>query len=474
MKPLKTLAWIAGVLLALAVVLVVAGSLLAARFAPGDDGPLAVHLTTVTTGDLTETFSAPGELEAITQVELSARVAARVTALPRGEGAAVSAGDVVVELDAKDLGASLDSATQRRDGLVATLAVDKARIRGQRAALESAHSALADAQRNLERQTQLQETGDVSQRLLEDARQARAAAAARLASDEAALQAAELGLDVSGFNIASAEADIRRLQDNLAYTTINSPIDGTVTRVNVEVGEIAVTGTMNNAGTVLLEIADLSGLVVIARIDETDINRIRTGQRAHVRVPAYPDQVFEGTVERVALSTAKTVTSGSGRGRTGGGNASHFETRIRLDELPDPVRTGLTATVEIEAETFTGVLKVPNQAVVSLPVADLPKIADGEDGPSAPGGGPDQPATYKVGGRTTGLAVYVVKNGKAALVPVAIGASDTDHTVITQGLEPGDAIISGPIASLSKLEKDGEVEVTQRDGETVEDVNSEP
>ena len=423
MKLLKTLAWIFGVLLVLAVVLAVAGSMLAARFAPADTGPLTVHLTTVATGDLTETFSAPGELEAIVQVELSARVAARVTALPRGEGAAVQAGDVVVELDAQDLSAALDAATQQRDGLVATLAVDRARIRGQQAMLESTRSALTDAERNLERQTNLQETGDVSQRLLEDARQTNAAAAARLASDEAALQAAELGLDVSGFNIASAEADIRRFQDNLANTVLTSPIDGTVTRVNVEVGETAVTGTMNNAGTVLLEIADLSGLVVVARIDETDINRIRAGQRAHVRVPAYPDQVFEGTVERVALSTARAATTG-GRNALGGGSSSHFETRIRLDELPDPVRTGLSATVEIEAETFVDVLKVPNQSVVSMAVADLPD--DGEAGVTA---------TYKVGGRTTGLAVYVVRNGKAALAPVAIGASDTNHTVITQGLE---------------------------------------
>ena len=458
MKPLKTLAWILGVLLALVAVLAVTGGLLAARFAPSDDGPLKVHLTTVAAGDLTETFSAPGELEAITQVELSARVAARVAALPHPEGSAVTAGDPVVELDAEDLSASLDAAKQRRDGLVATLAVDKARIRGQRSALESTRSALAGTERDLKRQTQLNDSGDISQRLLEDARQAHSAAAASLASDEAALQAAVLGLDVSKFNIASAEAEIRRLQDNLAYTTLTSPIDGTVTRVNVEVGEIAVTGTMNNAGTVLLEIADLSGLVVVARIDETDINRIRTGQKAHVRVPAYPDEVFEGTVERVALSTANaTNTVSRGRGGLGGGNASYFETRIRLDQLPDPVRTGLSAAVEIEAATFTNVIKVPNQAVVSLPVADLPD--DGEAGVTA---------TYKVGGRTTGLAVYVVKNGKTALAPVAIGASDTDHTIVTQGLEAGDEIISGPIAALSELKADQPVLVVQRDGSAVD------
>lgn len=469
MKLFKTIAWTLGVLIILAVVLGVASKLLVSRFSASGDKTLNVWLHTVKTGNLTETFSAPGKVQAVTEVQISARVAARIQSVPHGEGDRVTAGtphadsptppSVLVQLDASDLQAQLDASTQRRDSQIAATAVDRARIDGQEAAMASTRSALDDAERNLQRQTQLQATGDISERILEDARQARAAAAARLASDQAALKAATLGLEVSGYNIASAQAEIRRLQENLAYTTLTSPIDGVVTRVNVEPGEIAVTGTPNNPGTVLLEVADLSALVVVARVDESNINRIRAGQSAKIRIGAYPNQIFPGTVERVALSTARAA-NGSSSSRNGASTA-HFETRIRLDELPDPVRTGLSATAEIEADTYRDVLLVPNQSVISVSPDELSKLQD-----SAP-----STSTYNVGGRTTALAVYTVRDGKAQLTPVEIGASDTDYTVITLGLNAGDAVVSGPFATLSKLSKNATVNVKKRDGKTIKTTN---
>lgn len=481
-KTLKILAWVVGLLVVLAVVIAVGGGMLAARFGAGDDAVLEVWLEAVEAGELIETLSAPGQVRAITEVEISARVSARVVALPHGEGSRVTAGDpaadppvlpsVLIELDASDLRAQLDSAEKRRDSLAASIEVDRARIRGLKATQESVQSALDEAHRNLERQTELQRTGDVSDRVFEETRQAHASAVAASVSAEANLRAAQLGLEVGGFNTASAEADIQRLRDNLAYTTITSPIDGIVTRVNVEAGEIAVTGTMNNPGTVLLEVADLSGLVVVARVDESDINRIEPGQVSHVRISAYPDEVFEGTVERVALSTSQEIAAGS---RSSSG-AAYFEARVRLDELPDPIRTGLSATVEIEAATFNHVLLVPNQSVVSVPVESLPEAeAEDADADNEKGGSEDGDETgartYNVGGRTTALAVYTVRDGKATLVPVEIGASDNDHTVITAGLEAGDRVISGPFSTLSQLTHDVEVNVT-RDAESGTDTDT--
>ncbi|MEM9419777.1 MAG: efflux RND transporter periplasmic adaptor subunit [Planctomycetota bacterium] len=466
-KFFRSLAWIAGVLLAIVVVLGVAGSIVAARFAPGDDQDLEVWLKTVETGELVETLAAPGLVEAVTEVEISARVSARILDIPNGEGKQVTAGDpasdppippsILIELDASDLRAQLDAAQKRRDSLIATTAVDRARIRGLQASRKSALTTLDDARSDLERQARLQESGDVSAMVLEDARQAFASAEAAAASADANLQAAELGLEVTGFNIASSEAEIQRLRENLAYTTITSPIDGIVTRVNVEAGEIAVTGTMNNPGTVLIEVADLSGLVVTARIDESDIIRAKEGQPAKIYIAAYPDQVFDGIVERVALATS--TQTAAGRGSTG---SAYFETRIRLNELPDPIRTGLSASVEIEAAKYHDVLLVPNQSVMSVPIESLPTVEDGdddEDGVSA---------TYNVGSRTTALAVYAVRDGKATLVPVEIGASDENNTIITAGLKVGDTVISGPFASLSQLAKDLKVRVTRRDGKAID------
>lgn len=451
-------------------VLSVVCSIIAARFGSDEGQDLEVWLKTVETGELIETLSAPGQVEAVTEVEISARVSARILGIPHGEGERVTAGDasadppvppsVLVELDASDLRAQLDAAQKRRDSLVATTAVDRARIRGLQASHQSALTTLEDTRVDLERQTQLESSGDVSAMVLEDARQAFTAAEAAATSAEANLRAAELGLEVTGFNIASSEAEIQRLRENLAYTTITSPIDGIVTRVNVEAGEIAVTGTMNNPGTVLIEVADLSGLVVAARVDESDVIRAKQGQPAKVYMAAYPDQVFEGIVERVALATSNQNMSG--RSSTG---SAYFETRIRLKELPTPIRTGLSASVEIEAAKYQDVLLVPNQSVVSVPIDSLPAMDETqhEDGASD-----SVRRVYNVGSRTTALAVYTVRDEKATLVPVEIGASDENNTIITAGLEAGDAVISGPFASLSQLTRDIQVRVTRRDGRTVD------
>ena len=437
-KLLRTLAWTAGVLLVLGVVLALGGWFLVSRFAPAD-GPLEVWTQPVTRGDLTETVSAPGEVRPVTKVELSARVSARIQALPFKEGDRVEAGDTLLELDSSDLRAQLEGAAKRRAGLVASLAVERARIQGLEASLESARAAAEEAARDLERQETLRGTGDVSSRTFEQARQAATAAEAAAAGEEAALEAARLNLDVTRFNVESADADIRRFEDNLAYTTMASPIDGVVTRVNVEVGEIAITGTMNNPGTVLLEVADLSGLVVVARVDEADVSRVAVGQPAEVRLPAFPDGAFAGEVERVALATPR-ASSGSASGGLGL-SAPSYETRIRLTTLPDPVRTGLSATVEIEAAVHEGVLLVPNQSVFSVPVEALGDAR-----------GEDPTRTYSVGGRQAALAVYAVVDGRTDLVPVEIGASDADRTVVTRGLDEGVAVVTGPFTALDLLE----------------------
>lgn len=437
---LRPLAWTAGGLLAVAAIvggLWGLGGHLLFRYGAAADGPLEVWTQPAVRGELVETVSAPGEVEAITSVELSARVSARIRRLPFQEGDAVAAGDLLVELDATDLAAQLEAARQRRAGLVASLAVEQARIRGLEAGLESARAGLVDAEQERDRQAELAAAGDVSSRAREQAEMAAMSAGAGLAAEEATLEAARLNLEVTRFSIASAEADIRRFEDNLADTTMRSPIHGVVTRLNVEVGELAVTGTMNNPGTVLLEVADLSGLDVVARVDEADVARVSVGQPAEVRLPAFPGDVFAGVVQRVALSTPD-----SGSGSSGLGATPSYETRVRLSELPDPVRTGLSATVEIEAARFEDVVLVPNQSIFSVPLESVPEaVRDAV---------PQKP--YTVGGQRTALVVYVVEDGELRLTPVEIGASDAKNTVVVAGLEDDAPVVTGPFAAFESLE----------------------
>ena len=416
------------------------------RPAAGGEGLTEVRSEPIRRGRLVDTVSAPGTARPRRKVEVSARVSARVRALPFREGDRVATGDVLVELDDVDLRAARDAAATRRDGLTASVAVEEARLAGLEAAVESAGAAAEQARRDLERQRSLREAGDVSDGVLEEAQRSATAATAAAARDAAALEAARLNLEVTRFQIQTAEAELRRAEDALANATIRSPMDGVVTLVNVEVGEVAVVGTMNNAGTVLLEVADLSALVVDADVDESAVSRVAAGQPAVVRMAAFPDRSFPAEVERVALAVASAGGGGGGFG--GGGPAvATYEARVRLLELPEPVRVGLSADVEVTVEVVEDALLVPNQAIFGVPAAELE--AAGVD--LAAGEGEEPWATYPIGGREAVLVVYEAVDGALVPHPVEIGPSDATDTVIARGPAEGTPIVTGPPPALLSL-----------------------
>jgi HlyD family secretion protein len=435
--------WIVGIAVVIGVVTGVAWKVVLPRLKPDASKMTSVWVETITTGELTEQVSAPGVVEPLTKVEISARVSARIMRLPYQEGDRVHATgadgpSLLVELDASDIQARLESSQKRRDGLIAQVAVEEKRISGLAASLDGVQIVLADAQRELERQQSLRETGDVSIKALEQAQRALDEAQSRYNAEQASLEAARLGLEVSRFNIEAAEADIRQISESLTYTTIVSPIDGVVTRLNAEVGEIAITGTMNNPGTVLLEVADLSRMLVVARIDEANVRDVTPGQRTNVRLVAYPDQVFTGKVRSVALAATRQ-------------QGQYFETKVLLDENDDLVRTGLSADVEIEVRTHDDVILVPNQSVLSRSIDGLPSEIR-----------KDNPLIDPT--RANTIVVFRIDDGKAVATPVRIGASDSLNTIVLDGLSEDMSIITGPYAVLEALQHDDKVTVGRRDG----------
>jgi len=440
---LRILLWIVGVVVVLGLIAGGVVSFVLPRLTSGEEVAAVVWVETVAIGELTETVSAPGVVEPLTKVEISARVSARITQLPFREGELVYAdgedgASLLVALDASDIEAQLESAEKRRDGLEAQVLVEEKRISGLEASLEGTQSVLNDAQRELARQQALRATGDVSEKVLEQAQQALDEVQSRFNSEEASLEAARLGLEVSRFNIEAADADIRQISELLAYTTIVSPIDGVVTKLNVDVGEIAITGTMNNPGTVLLEVADLSRMLVVARIDEANIRDVAPGLPANVRLVAYPGQLFPGVVQSVALSANRE-------------QGQYFETKVLLNESEDLVRTGLSADVEVQLFTHEDVVLVPSQAVLSRPVDDLPADVRKDN--------PMIDAT-----RANTIVVFRIVDGKAVATPVRIGPSDSLNTIILEGIGADEAIVTGPYALLEGLSHGDEVTVTRRDG----------
>jgi HlyD family secretion protein len=404
-------------------------------FAKSQAGPEATLVRTefVGKGNLVEIVSAPGQVQPKNKVSISARVAARIVQLPYEEGRTVKKDEsVLLKLDSKDLQAALESVQARRDAQEAQIKVSEARIAASRAQLDSTRVNLADAQRDLRRQQQLLESKDVSQATVDQAQSKVDSNKAQLASALENLRADESNVLVLQHNLKSAAADITKAQDQLSYTEIRSPIDGVVTRLNAKVGELVMTGTMNNAGTVIMEVADLSQMLVVARVDETSVANVQVGQSAAVRMQAYPDKRFEGTVYTVALAHTDE--------RDG---SKYFKVEILLKNDGSRIFSGLTADVDIETRRHDNVTKVPSQAVLGRPVDGLPV------------GIREKP---EVDPRKKAVpVVYRLVNDKTVVTPVKIGASDMMHTIIESGLNAGDQIVTGPYKALEAMQHDQKV-----------------
>jgi HlyD family secretion protein len=371
----------------------------------GERDAQAVKLEAVLRGDLTRSVSAPGAIDSRTKVKITARVSARITALPFKEGETVQAGAVLVRLEDEDLIAALDEAR-------ASLEAEQARLEGTEAMLRQEKTDLA-------RLRTLHESKDRSLSELQTAE-------AKLAQSEAGRLAALKA-------IQRLEATVRRAERDLENAVVVSPMDGVITKLNSEVGEV-VLGTFQNAGTEIMEIADLTTMLMRAEVDENNIEPIRPGQRATVYINAYPDLKLTGIVDRL-----KEQNQVSREGK------QYYEAEIVLDlsglKESERLRTGLKANCDIQVETKYDVMKVPSQAVLDRRVEDLP-----EEVRKAP----------MIAGKNKSFArvVYRLVDGKAAATPVETGSTDLSSTVILSGLEPGEKIITGPYKVLGTL-KDG-------------------
>jgi HlyD family secretion protein len=392
--------------------------------------------------DLIELVSAPGEIEPKKKVDMSAKVSARIVDLPHKEGDRVTCGDpaanppvpasLLVQLDAKDLESHLRSAQANRSAQAARMEVEKAGIASQKANLEGLAASLEEAQRDLDRKKGLLDSQDVSLSVFDQAKYRVDGLRAQVAAAKHTLESARLNLVVLKYNLEAADAAIAQAKEALSYTTITSPIDGVITRINAEVGEVVMTGTMNNPGTVILQVADLSQMLVVAQVDEADIGELRVGQTAKVSVRAFGDIDFTGTVDTIALTH-----------RLSDNRTKYFRTKILLDNSPDVAKlySGLTADVDIRTRTHKNVLKVPSQAVMAREV-DLLPLEIRENNPEL-----DKSKTHAI-------VVYRYIDGKAVVTPVKIGPSDLTHTIITAGISGEDEIVVGPFKVLDTLKHD--------------------
>lgn len=401
-----------------------------------------VRIEDVNRGELIERVSAWGEIEPKTTVQISAKISALITAMPYQEGNTVTLGNpnanppippsLLVQLDSKDLESQLRLEEASKDAQEAQIEVEKSKIEGSKSTITGLEASLKEAQNDLKRKEKLVASGAVSKSDFDQIKYK----VDKLAADEESakfnLNSTIKNLVVLKHNLEAAEARIEEAKERLSYTKITSPINGVVTRVNAKVGEMVMTGTMNNAGTVIMEVSDLSHILVVAQVDEADIGELAIGQKATANIQAYPNIKFEGIVKKIELKFRLTTN-----------NTRYYRTEILLNDDPNLTKlyTGLTADVDIETRKHGGIINVPSQAVVAREIDSLP--LDIRDKSSEL----DKDKKFVP-------VVFRYVNGKAVETPVRIGQQNMTHTIILAGIKEGDKVVVGPYKILDSLKHD--------------------
>ena len=393
-KRRKKLLIVLGVLLVLAVVVI-------ANMQARREKTVKVTIDKAKKQDLTAIISASGEIKPKKSINISAQVPGRIIKIGVIEGQEVKAGDFLLKLDSTQYEAIADR--------------DQNFIRAANADLIQSEARLQRDKGSFERQKKLFADDLISEDQLEAA--------------QAQFDVSSAQVNAIRFQIKQAEASLKSTLDNLSKTTYNSPIDGVITSLRVEEGEVAIIGTMNNPGTVLLTIADLSVMEVEVEVDETDVIGVGLGQESNIRVDAFPETVFKGQVTEIGSSALQKTTGGVSTQES-----KDFKVVITLDNPSQKLKPGLSASADIIVAEKKQALAV---SISSLVLRD--KAAADKNAPTA---------------QKEEEGVYLVENSRVKFVPVGKGITGGMMIEITSGLAEGQDIVTGPYASLREL-KDG-------------------
>jgi len=371
-----------------------------------------VRMDVVQRRDLVEFVTASGNVRARRTVDMSSDVSAKVTQLLVREGDDVVAGQTLVRLEPDQYRAALSRAE-------AQLAQARSQEAQQRANL-------IRAERDLERLTTLRARDPmlVSPQQIDDA--------------ETNVEVARATHESAVHGVAQAVAAVDEAADRLSKTVFTAPMAGRVTRLNVEEGETVIIGTMNNPGSLVLTISDLSVMEAVVRVDETDIPRVTLGDSATIRIDAFPTRTFIGRVTEIGNS-AITPPSQQAAGQQA---AIDFEVVLTLDDPAVELRPDLSATADIVVATRAQALTVPIIALTVRP----PSAAD-----SAAAQARNAAVAVDVEG------VFLVEGGRVRFKPVEVGITGREHFEVLQGVEVGDSLVAGPYQAIRALNDDDRI-----------------
>ena len=385
---------------------------------------IKVRTAKVERKELVSLVTANGTVQAKTKVDISANIMGQITKLNVEEGSVVKKDELLCVIDQTRYAAAVDSA--------------KSSLQALDAELSRSREAEAQARRDLEHTQQQFRDGII--------------AAADLERAQSMYDQAIASTRRAGRLVEQAHADVKSAQDALDKTEIRAPMDGVVTRRNIEQGEVIVTGTMNNPGTVLMTISDMSTIEAALEVDQTDVPSLRLAQKAAVHIDAFPDETFPGEVSEIGSSPLQG-TSALGGAATG----TDYQVKVTLLKHPERIRPGLTVTADITTSTRQGALTVPIGALVlRQPEAKGTPAAAPTAAPSAAG----KPEAVAARSRDVeGVYVVAGKAGKVEFRPVKTGIKGELDVEVVDGLKGDEQIVVGPFKALRELKPGSQVVV---------------
>jgi HlyD family secretion protein len=413
-------------LIGVALILLTAGAILKKR-----EPIITIQAEKVAKRTLTELVVANGKIQPVLQVKISPEVSGEIIELPVKEGQSVKKGDLIMKI--------------KPDFYIANRNQADAAYQSSRAAITTAEANLAKAKAEFTRNQELFDR--------------------KLISDSVFIEF-KTGFDIAEAQLISAKhqtemtkAQLASADEALSKTTIVSPLDGTVSKLNSQLGE-RVVGTATMAGTEVMTISDLNEMEARVDIGEIDVVLIAPGQHARLEVDAYKDRKFNGTVTEIANSAKSSLPGGSSGNNQ---EATKFEVKIRVTEK-EVFRPGMSVTAEIETRSHTNVLSVPIASVTTR----LPKDKNKKDGKDKAGSKTNEVVAAATNATPAASAnkkakeapkpvevVFVVDGERAKMIPVKIGISDDSYWEITEGLQENQEVVSGGYRAISRDLEDG-------------------
>ena len=412
------------------------------------------NVVTVQTGkvqriDLATVVSASGEIKPKTYVNIGANAFGKITRLFVKEGDRVKLGQLLAQLESVQSGADVNAGQASLDAAQSDSTAAEAALRTDMADLNRARSDAEHTQLDWDRSQELwkerlipKSENDTQKALWQTAQAGLAQAEARVAQAKAQKESADR-------HITQNQANLTRFADVLQKSRYVAPFDGVITSLPVREGETVVIGIQNSPGSTLMSIADMSIITAEVEMDETDIVDVRLGQPAEVAIDAIPNKTFKAVVTEIGDNAIVRSTGvATSQQTTASDEAKEFKVVVTLQDPPENLRPGLSATAKVTTATRSNALAVPIQAVTVRKPADLQTASDkGQAAAASKENAQDSAKDAK----TEIQGVFVIRNKKAEFVPVQTGITGTNDIEVLNGAKEGDEIVTGSYKVLRTL-----------------------